>query len=253
MILDIISVSDVGIIRTNNEDMLFDGARFIRDDKHSFKLELNLAETKIMFAIADGMGGHNAGELASDILLHEIINSFSAFTRENIYINDSEIKSFFDSEIKRIHKQLVDEGISDLSKKGMGSTFVALVIYKSKFYAINAGDSRLYRFRDGILKQITKDHSYASIFGEERASSHLIYNAVGGGDKVFIDFTDITSKIDDDDVLLLCSDGLSDMLDDEDIEELMDKTGDIIDLIRGAKDAGGKDNISIIKIKIELD
>ncbi len=253
MILDINSVSDVGMIRTNNEDMLFDGARFIRDDEHRFSLELNLADTKIMFAIADGMGGHNAGELASDILLHEIVDSFSAFTRENIHIDESELKTFFDSEIKRIHNLLVEEGLKDLSKKGMGSTLVALIIYKGKFYTINAGDSRLYRYRDGIIKQITKDHSYASIFGEERAASHLIYNAVGGGDKVFIDFTDITSKVDDDDVLLLCSDGLSDLIDDDDIEDIMEKSGDIFSLVNAAKNAGGKDNISIIKIKIELE
>jgi len=242
------SVSFVGLVRKNNEDILFDGARFVRDGKHGYSLDLDLSQAQMLFAVADGMGGHNAGELASEIVLHEIVDSFIAIIKENAILDESQLKKFFDSEIKNIHNLLLEEGIKDYTKEGMGSTFVGFLIYKGKFYTINAGDSRVYRFRDGLLKQLTKDHSYVSMYGGDRVESHMIYNAVGGGEKVFIDFVDVTSKIDEEDSILICSDGLTDMIDDSAIEEILDEEGNVEDLVTEVKKAGAKDNISIIKV-----
>ncbi len=253
MKLSIKSISNVGAVRKDNEDYLFDGARFIRDDKHEYELDVVAEDTNILFAVADGMGGHNAGELASEIVLKEIVNSFSSFVREYPNAENAELKAFFSDEIKRIHKYLVDEGKRDPGKNGMGSTFVGLLLFKGKFFAINAGDSRLYRYRDGILKQMTKDHSYASMFGQDRAASHVIYNAVGGGETVFNDFVEITNKIDSGDYLLLCSDGLSDMLTDDDIELAISSGKRYHELMEFAYNEGGRDNISIITIELKMD
>jgi len=253
MKLSIKSISNVGAVRKANEDYLFDGARFIRDDKHEYELDVVAEDTKILFAVADGMGGHNAGELASEILLKELVNSFSIFVREYPDADSADLKVFFSDEIKRIHQYLVDEGKRNPEKSGMGSTFVGLLLYKGRFFAINAGDSRLYRFRDGILKQMTKDHSYAAMFGQDRAASHIIYNAVGGGETVFNDFVEITTKIDSGDLLILCSDGLSDMLTDDDIELGLNMGKRYYELMEFAYNEGGRDNISIISIELIMD
>ncbi len=250
MIINVDSISNVGLVRKNNEDYIFDGARFIRDDKHSFSLSVDFNKTKIMFAVADGMGGHNAGELASEILLTQLNNSLVNVFRAPNILSEYELKAYFDGEIKRIHNLLVQEGINDPNKHGMGSTFVGFVIYMGNFYSINAGDSRLYRMRDGFLKQLSKDHSYSSMFGDSRTSSHLIYNAVGGGDRVFIDFANLTSKVSYGDTVLLCSDGLTDMLEDEMIEEILNDDGSALDLVNSALQNGGVDNISLIKLEI---
>ncbi len=248
MIINIDSISNVGLVRKNNEDFIFDGARFIRDDKHNYSLSVDFNKTKIMFAVADGMGGHNAGELASEILLTQLESTITNIFREPNVFSEYELKAYFDTEIKRIHNLLVQEGIKDPNKYGMGSTFIGFVIYMGNFYSINAGDSRLYRLKDGFLKQLSKDHSYSTMFGDTRSSSHLIYNAVGGGERVFIDFTNLTNKIETGDIVLLCSDGLTDMLDDDVIEDILNDDGSAADLVNSALQAGGVDNISVIKL-----
>jgi protein phosphatase len=250
MIINIDSISNVGLVRKNNEDFVFDGARFIRDDKHNYSISVDFNTTKMFFAVADGMGGHNAGELASEILLTQLYSAVSNIFREPTLLTQQELKVFFDTEVKRIHNLLVQEGINDPNKLGMGSTLISFIVYMGNYYSINAGDSRLYRMRDGFLKQLSKDHSYSSMFGNSRSSSHLIYNAVGGGDKVFIDFTNLTSKILPGDIVLLCSDGLTDMLEDEAIEEILNDDGNVEDLVNSAKQNGGADNISIVKLEI---
>lgn len=253
MELFIESISNVGIVRKNNEDYIFDSARFIRDDEHFYNLTLDLSTTKLFFALADGMGGHNAGELASEIVLTELYVAVKEIFKYSTALSDNEIRVFFDSEVKRIHNLLIEEGYKNPYAFGMGSTLIVFLIYFGKYYMINVGDSRLYRLRDGFLKQFSKDHSYSTMFGDSRSSSHLIYNAVGGGDRVFTDFTNLTSKIEDGDTILICSDGLTDMLDDEIIEEIMNDDGSVKDLVNSALQAGGADNISIIKIKISKD
>ncbi len=250
MELNIESISNVGIVRKNNEDYIFDGARFIRDDEHFYNLTLDLSNTKLFFAIADGMGGHNAGELASEILLTELYVAVKEIFKYSTILSENEIRVFFDSEVKKIHNLLIEEGYKNPNAFGMGSTLIAFVIYYGNFYMINVGDSRLYRLRDGFLKQFSKDHSYNTMFGDSRSTTHLIYNAVGGGDRVFTDFTNLTSKIEEDDTILLCSDGLTDMLDDEIIEEILNDDGSVKDLVNSAIQAGGEDNVSIIKIKL---
>jgi len=250
MIINIDSISNVGLVRKNNEDFVFDGARFIRDDKHNYSISVDFNTTKMFFAVADGMGGHNAGELASEILLTQLYSAVSNIFREPTLLTQQELKVFFDTEVKRIHNLLVQEGINDPNNLGMGSTLISFIVYMGNYYSINAGDSRLYRMRDGFLKQLSKDHSYSSMFGNSRSSSHLIYNAVGGGDKVFIDFTNLTSKILPGDIVLLCSDGLTDMLEDEAIEEILNDDGNVEDLVNSAKQNGGADNISIVKLEI---
>ena len=128
----------------------------------------------------------------------------------------------------------------------MGSTFNGLLFYGNKIFNINIGDSRFYRFRDGILKQMSKDHSLAEVTGLDRNESHVLLNSVGGGETVFVEMTNVTDYILENDIILLCSDGLSDMVSNDEIEKVLIKNAATSDLLDKAKVNGGQDNISIV-------
>ena len=115
---------------------------------------------------------------------------------------------------------------------------------------INIGDSRLYRFREGILSQLSRDHSLSEMTNNPDAPKNIIVNSFGAGQKIFFDFEDISTRILDSDILLLCSDGLTGELTDEEIEPILCQPDSIDILINQAKDHGGKDNISIIICEI---
>lgn len=246
MNLEIAAICDVGIKRKNNEDIILIGNAILRDEEKHYNVEVNPSGPFIA-AVADGMGGHKAGELASAAVVERMRIRVNTLPPG---LSFKEIKNIFDLEVKDIHDNLCEIGSMDNSKKGMGSTLIAAVFYENKIFMINAGDSRLYRFRRGILKQLSRDHSLAEIMGHNRNTSHLILNSIGGGENVFIDFVDLTESLFEDDYILLCSDGLSDMLTSEEIESILDEDPNIIGLTAAAKKAGGKDNISIVLIKI---
>jgi protein phosphatase len=250
--LTIDSICDVGAVRTNNEDIVSLDGMIFRNNNFQLTLEPNETNNRFLIAVSDGMGGHNAGEVASEIVLNEL-HLFKQNLPENISNDSEELKPLFQSKVKEIHKKLNDEGKRDSNKHGMGATLIALLLLHNRVYYFSAGDSRLYRFRRGILKIISKDHSLAELIGDARSKSHLILNSIGGGESVFIDFIEITDQLLDDDTLLLCSDGLTDMLSDDEIENDLEINYSSISLCNKAKEAGGKDNISIAMVKLILE
>jgi len=244
MQLRIIAVSDKGCVREHNEDMILIGKDIFRDGCKEVSVDLNSENKKFFVAVADGMGGHNAGEVASEIVLrkmNEKINGLEMnLTEEDLSLKISEW-------VKEIHSDILNEGNKDINKKGMGSTLIGALFYNNKIYYLNVGDSRLYRLRNGFLMQISKDHSLREITGNKDIASNIIINSFGSGEKIFVDFASVGSKIFNDDTLLLCSDGLSDELNDEEIEETLENKENVVDeLLKKAKNKGGKDNISII-------
>lgn len=246
MQLKITAVSDKGCVREHNEDMILIGNDIFRDGRKEILIDLN-EENKIFFvAIADGMGGHNAGEVASEMVLRKInrkiINLETGLTEKELNLKISEW-------VKEIHANILLEGNKDIDKKGMGSTLIGALFYNNKIYFLNVGDSRLYRLRNGFLMQISRDHSLREIMGNEDIASNIITNSFGGDEKIFVDFDSAGSKIFNEDAFLLCSDGLSDELNDEEIEEtLEDKKNAVDELLKKTKNKGGKDNISIILV-----
>jgi protein phosphatase len=116
---------------------------------------------------------------------------------------------------------------------------------------MNCGDSRIYRFRDGQLTQLSTDHSLSNIMGRD-CRSGVITNCIGGGCKTsYIDMVQITSSIASSDVYLLCSDGLSDMLSNDEIERLLAEGADATSLCNAAEEAGGLDNVSVVVVHVE--
>ncbi len=235
-----------GCIRENNEDMLLIGDYFFRDGTQERQLSLEGID-RMMLALADGMGGHNCGEVASAETLKNL-QFFYGDLPTGLDING--FNEALNEWLVSMNRLLEAMGKADNERKMMGTTLVALAYYQGQFYWMNCGDSRLYWFHDGQLHQLTADHSLNALTGEKK-HSHIITNCIGGGCKTsFIDIVDCTEKVLPGDTFLLCSDGLSDMLADEQIETLLKQGADSMALCRAAEEAGGYDNVSVIVIHV---
>ena len=207
-----------------------------------------------LFLVADGMGGHAAGDFASKYAISVVID----------FIRKSTIKSPV-SLLKRAlvyaSNELFKEAEKDRDKMGMGTTMVAAVFQDKTLYVANIGDSRLYIINDDI-KQITMDHSLVEELirngqlernkGRNHPEKNIITRAMGSRDEAMPDFFEI--QLNDGDKVLLCSDGLSNMVEDDEIRDIVLDSPDLEDtvssLISRANYYGGNDNISVIIISI---
>ena len=247
MNLYVTAASRVGCVRKNNEDMVLVGSSFIRNDNINSKIELT-SEKRIIFAVADGMGGHNSGEVASSDALHNLRFFFNDIPTG---LTAGEFNEMMVVWLESINKIVDSKGSVDERFRGMGTTLVGLAYYCGHFYSLNCGDSRLYRLRNGSLKQLTTDHSLNNMLGSSKHSS-IITNCIGGGNNhSYMDIVKMTDDVQYSDVYLLCSDGLSDMLDDQQIEVLLKSGGDADALCQAAIEAGGFDNVSACVIEVK--
>ncbi len=244
------AISDVGIVRTRNEDMVAVDDFIFRDSSYEKEYDLTIEKETIFFAVADGMGGHAAGDVASETVLKRLLPVIKHLPAG---LDNANLKGILENSVKDIHEYLTQESKLDPAKRGMGSTLIALLIYEGRYYYFSAGDSRLYRFRRGLLKQISKDHSVSELFGKDRSDSHMIINSIGGGEDVFLEFNELTETVLPGDCWILCSDGVTDMLNDEELEVLLEETNPIDRIVESAKQKGGKDNISLILLNFILE
>jgi protein phosphatase len=247
-----------GLVRLNNEDC-------IRTDD-----DLGI------YLLADGIGGHNAGEVASALAVDTVYRVL----RSNII--HTAVDGYFELMVHAIqaaHWEINSKALSSSSFKSMGTTLVAVVLRESKAYIVHAGDSRCYLFRNGFnqppdspfmlqgihaaegncFKRLTCDHTVGdqqlasgiSIEDIPKKHFHNLIQAVGCGDPPYPDFNIVDLK--QDDLLLVCSDGLTDMLTDAEIEAILANgyagletlTGN---LIEAANANGGRDNVSVILV-----
>ncbi len=241
MILKIAAQSDVGCLRANNEDIALVQTEFVLDAPVQTILNTT-QDAPVILAVSDGMGGHVGGEVASRLVVEKLLEWRNAFS------SDVDYQSVFIAIEKWITETnyLINQHANTNGLQGMGATLVAVVFTSVAILAINIGDSRLYVYRNGWLRQITRDHSLRNLTDKANIPSNIIYNFLGVDKPIFADYFNLEGKIQDDDVLLLCSDGLSDMLSDEKIEEILKMGGSTRQLIEEAKKEGGKDNITAI-------
>lgn len=244
--LQITAASRVGCVRHQNEDMILVGNHFIRDDEFHTEVELT-KDDQFLIAVADGMGGHNRGEIASSDTLNNLHFFFHDLPTG---LEPGSFNEMIVDWLESINNYVASKGRADEQFKGMGTTLVALAFYEGEFYSLNCGDSRLYRFRDGQLVQLTTDHSLSNLLGSEKRSS-VITNCIGGGcTSSYIDIVRMTDEIKPRDCYMLCSDGLSDMLEDEKISILLNEGNGANELCEAAIAHGGLDNVSCCVIKI---
>lgn len=249
MNLYVTAASRVGCVRKNNEDMILVGSSFIRNDSFNTKIELAPGKRTIL-AVADGMGGHNSGEVASSDALHNLHFFFNDIPTG---LTAGEFNEMMVVWLESINLIVESKGRNDDRFKGMGTTLVGIAYYGGDFFSMNCGDSRLYRLRNGLLEQLTTDHSLNNMLGSTKHSS-IITNCIGGGNKnSYMDIVKMTDDIQSSDIYLLCSDGLSDMLNDQQIEVMLKSGGDADALCQAAVEAGGFDNVSacVIEVKSE--
>jgi len=245
--LYVTAASRRGCVRNNNEDMILVGRSFIRNEDYQTMVELR-DDKRLMLAVADGMGGHNSGEVASSETLHNLQFFFNDIPAG---LDDKSFRQMISEWLNSINLIIDSKGRVNDKLKGMGTTLVGIACYENRIYILNCGDSRLYRLRDGKLRQMTTDHSLKKETGDVKHSS-IVTNCIGGGCmSSFVDIDECTSDIQNKDIYLLCSDGLTDMLNDQEIETLLNLNADANALCEAAIKAGGLDNVSACVINVE--
>lgn len=229
--------TDVGKKRTHNEDSIL------------------IDEPLHIFLLADGMGGHQAGEVASYLTVKECY----AWLKENIDRARSEenIPKLLVESLLKAHHLVKAGSATDINLAGMGTTLIQVFVIENNAHICHVGDSRAYLIRNGI-KQITRDHTSEMYFVKEGVlpvqKTRVLTQAVGGQATPVPEIKQV--KLHPKDILLLCSDGLTDMLSDEEIESVVQKNRNNLpvaadNLIHEANDKGGIDNISVILMECE--
>ena len=234
------SITDVGMVRQVNQDYVYVTDR-------------PLGILQNLFVVADGMGGHQAGDYASKYTV-EVLN------RELALSEGEDIERCLVGAIKTANREIIKEASRDEHLKGMGTTVVVASCMGRFLQVANVGDSRLYVVNREI-RQITRDHSLVEemirMGGLDRADArnhpdkNIITRAVGAEDHVEPDF--FTVELREGDTVLMCSDGLTNMLEDEEIRMIISGARDLVEkaerLVEAANANGGRDNISVILIE----
>lgn len=233
--------TDVGIIRSGNEDSFL------------------MVPERGIFVVADGMGGHAAGEVASDMAVRAIARELGSLRG----LGENEVAERMRGAIVAANASIFQRTLTEHDKRGMGTTVTALVLFNGRFLIGQVGDSRAYLLRDAKLAQVTKDHSYvqeqvdAGYLTPEQARTHpysnVITRCVGANADVVPDIYVGAAK--QGDVFLLASDGLTGMLEDYELEQIMQSDempqAHVDALIDEANRHGGLDNITAILVRID--
>lgn len=246
MRLYVTAASHVGCVRQNNEDMVLVGDTFLRNADCTEETELE-GQSRYLLALADGMGGHNSGEVASSDVLANL-HFFYYDMPSGLEVGDFNEAIF--EWLGSINNIIDSKGRVDSRYRDMGTTLVALAYYEGQFFWMNCGDSRIYRLHDGQLHQLSTDHSLNNLIGVAE-HSNVITNCIGGGCKTsYIDMVKCSEQVQPGDTFLLCSDGLTDMVTDEELLKMLCEDANANQLCDAAIAAGGYDNVSVCVIKI---
>ncbi len=210
-----------------------------------------------LYILADGMGGYKGGEIASKVAI-TAINKFITEQFDDIPKNRDSILNLIEKSIEFANSAIYEESEEDEELQDMGTTLEVVLIYNNKIHIGHIGDSRIYRIRKGKMKKITTDHSYVEKLiqdGEitrEEAFSHpkknLLIKALGTDENVEPDL--IYTSLDKNDIILMCSDGLTNMVRENRVLEIINNSEEDCTetLINEANEAGGLDNITVIVI-----
>lgn len=234
------SKTDIGRKRKLNQDNVY-------------SCEVPLGNLPNLFIVCDGMGGHKAGDFASAYAV-------KAIEREVMLCEETAPIKILREAISIANAEIFEKAASDENLRGMGTTAVVATIDKDVLIVANVGDSRLYLIDDEI-EQITKDHSLVEEMiriGEldrsaarEHPDKNIITRALGVAEKVEVDFFEVDLKKGD--IILMCSDGLTNMVEDEDIRRVVKSQRDVVqiveELIKVANHNGGNDNIGVVIVE----
>lgn len=233
------SKTDIGMIREVNQDYVYVS-------------DLPVGNLPNLFIVADGMGGHKAGEFASRFTVEVVKDELAKSTEEGP-------EAMIRQAITSANQRLLETAKQDSKLEGMGTTLVVATVIERTLYFANVGDSRLYLLNNDI-KQVSKDHSLVQEMvrlggiKQEDAKNHpdknIITRAIGAKEQVEVDFYEYRLKKGD--IVLMCTDGLSNMVEDTEILHIVKGSRDIVEAVEGlinkANGNGGKDNIGIVAV-----
>ena len=246
--------TDIGFKREKNED-----SYLIIDDETEF---IDIKHYGRLFALADGMGGHAGGEVASKMACKGMTDYYSKTT------NDQHGADYFSARLQDlkstlydVHHKIIEYGQDSREYEDMGTTLSVMALIKNRALIAHVGDSRIYRLRKNALEQLTEDHTFAQAFlrkgyiTPEAASKHpfrhVMTQAVGQGIENILTKVE---KVERGDTFLLCSDGLHDMISDMEIKDVLSKSFALKDkcsrLVAKALEMGGKDNVTVIVLQV---
>ena len=248
--LEIVVKTDPGMVRSHNEDSVFGNPH------------------RGLVILADGMGGYNAGEVASGmattVLSTELDTAFATRSPDDVNPDGTPYShAAVREQVSRTNSAIYNAAESQPQYAGMGTTLVLALFHDDRVTAAHIGDSRLYRLRDGALEQLTRDHSLlqeqidAGMISAEEArhsqNKNLVTRALGVDPEVETEIHDHEVRVGD--IYLLCSDGLNDMVEDEETALTLQALGANLELaatqlIQMANDNGGRDNVSVILVKV---
>ena len=230
----------VGVVRSGNED------NFLLDAQHG------------LFIVADGMGGHAAGEVASEMAVAIIAKEIGSLRG----LTDSEAFDRMRAAIRTANQAIFERTLAEADKRGMGTTITVLALFARRYLIGHVGDSRGYLHRGGRLSQVTKDHSYvqeqvdAGLLTAEQARTHpysnVITRCVGANEDVVPDV--YFGSLLQGDIVLLASDGLTGMLEDEQLEKILAGASPEVSVSRMISEAnrhGGLDNITAVVVRVD--
>ncbi|MEN6326433.1 MAG: Stp1/IreP family PP2C-type Ser/Thr phosphatase [Syntrophomonas sp.] len=232
-----VGISEIGLVRQKNEDS------FLVDQEHG------------LFAVCDGMGGHKAGEVASCLAVQTIAGNVSFKTAD-------EAREALTSAIEKANVIIHQEGLENIDLQDMGTTVTAVAFIDDQMVVAHVGDSSLFLIHNNSIAKITRDHTLAEkmvtdglLQVEElrrNAYNHILTRAVGTTENIVIDI--FVREIAGGDIILLCTDGLTDLLEEQDIKRIVAAQNDLNqaaqDLINLALTRGGHDNITTVLISV---
>jgi protein phosphatase len=265
--IDVSGLSHVGHLRENNEDQfLVTKMSRVHETMLSSLPQGDVPdraeEVNYVMIVADGMGGHAAGELASRLAISALVSLALDLPQWIFKLDDEaapELQRRAREVVKQVGSVMFKRGCKDTSLRGMGSTLTAARSLGRDLMIVHVGDSRAYLYRAGSLHRLTKDHTYAQMLvdsgrldsGDVATSGvrHVLTNALGGSTE-HVDVDVDLLRLENEDRVLLCSDGLSDLVDDETISQTLAAASSSQDacsaLVQLALDRGGRDNITVI-------
>ena len=241
------SKTDIGMKRSENQDRVY--TQF-------------LGENVSVAIVCDGMGGASSGGVASQLAIDSIVKRVKENFRDGM--SENSIRNMMLTSVHYANTVVYENSKADIEKNGMGTTVVAATLDGDTLCVANVGDSRLYIVGNREIRQITRDHSLVEEMvrmgglKREQAKNHpeknIITRAIGAEDEVDIDFFSVVLKPGD--IVLMCTDGLTNMIEDEEIRMILHGQRDLVEkaesLVNAANNNGGKDNIAVVLIEPEI-
>ncbi len=240
--LSVKCISDIGLSRQNNEDYI----KILREEQ--------------FFVLADGMGGHQAGEIASKATVEQLCYLIQQDS-QSLHNDIPDVIGFIQNSIKEVNQWIFRISKENSHLRGMGTTLCCLYLHPGGLIYAHVGDSRIYRLRNGNLEQLTKDHSLLRELIDlgqisEQQAEHFLYKniitkAIGTEPTIEPDVEFTT--LEDGDILVMCTDGLSDSVPFKEIEKTLTSLSEdeaATQLVSKAKENGGQDNITLAIVKI---